>query len=59
MGQENRNVVDFDEAIQLMSVGAYGFTFSTGRGGKFSVELDHNEPPRPKITALAEEGEHS
>ena len=37
------DLVDFDEAISLMSVGAYGFTFSTGRGGKFSVELDHIE----------------
>lgn len=59
MGQGNKNVVDFDEAIQLMHVGAYGFTFSTGRGGKFSVELDHNEPPRPKITAVVDEGEQS
>jgi hypothetical protein len=59
MTQGKRNVVDFDEAIQLMHVGAYGFTFSTGRGGMFSVELDHNDPPRPKITAVAEEEEQS
>lgn len=57
MNQGNKNVVDFDEAIQLMSVGAYGFTFSTGRGGKFRVDLDHNEPPRPKLTPVVDEEE--
>jgi hypothetical protein len=59
MGQGNKNVVDFDEAIQLMNVGVYGFTFSTGRGGKFSVELDYNNPPRLKIMAVSEEEEQS
>jgi hypothetical protein len=59
MAQGNIQVVDFDEAIQLLHVGAYGFTFSTGRGGKFSVELDHNDPPRPKITAVNDEEEHA
>lgn len=57
MSQGNKNVVDFDEAISLMSVGAYGFTFSTSRGGKFSVELDHNEPPWPKLTPVVDEEE--
>ena len=55
MAQGNKNVVDFDEAIQLMNVGAYGFTFSTGRGGKFKVQLDHSDPPRPVLIVVDEE----
>jgi len=57
MSAGNKQVVDFDEAIQLMHVGAYGFTFSTGRGGKFSVELDPNQ--RAKLTPVVDEQEQS
>ena len=55
MVQGNKNVVDFDEAIQLMHVGAYGFTFTTNRGGKFSVEMDINQ--RCKLVPIVDEEE--
>ena len=55
MAQGNINVVDFDEAIKLMNVGAYGFTFNTSRGGKFKVQLDHSDPPHPVLVEVNEE----
>lgn len=55
MAKNNESVLDFLEAVELLRVGAHGFKFSTGRGGIFAVELDHNEPPRPKITHILED----
>lgn len=34
------DVFDFDEAINLMHVGASGFKFRNNRGGVFTTEID-------------------
>lgn len=55
MAKNNGSVLDFSEAVELLRVGAHGFKFTSGRGGIHAVELDHNEPPRPKIIHIPEE----
>lgn len=47
-------ILSFDEAIALMHVGAYGFSFQSQRGDTFRVRLDHND--RIKIDLEKEEG---
>ena len=35
-----KNILNFDEAISLFQVGAYGFTFQSQRGDTFTSQLD-------------------
>lgn len=55
MAKNDESVFDFLEAVELLRVGAHSFKFTSGRGGIHAVELDHNDPPRPKIVHVPEE----
>lgn len=36
-----KNILNFEEAVQLFHVGAYGFAFESQRGDIFTSELDN------------------
>jgi hypothetical protein len=38
-----KNVLNFEEAISLFHVGAYGFTFQSQRGDEFTSSFDNQE----------------
>jgi len=48
-----KNVLNFEEAISLFHVGAYGFTFQSQRGDQFTSSLDDQQ--RLVITPIATE----
>ena len=52
----NKEILTFEEAMNLLHVGAHGFKFKAMSGGIFAV--DHDENQRPKLTFQNEETEH-
>jgi hypothetical protein len=50
-----KNIFTFEEAIQLLNVGALGFRFQSQRGDTFTTVLDLTE--RVRVIPVMEEGE--